>query len=50
VHLDGGAALPPSTLDAGDRDAGQHDAGGALVDAARCPFRCGGACSVWPCP
>lgn len=56
--VDGGGALPPvvastdagELVDAGDRDAGQHDGGGALVDAARCPFRCGGACSVWPCP
>lgn len=56
--VDGGGALPPvdastdagELVDAGDRDAGKHDAGGELVDAARCPFRCAGACSVWPCP
>src|ERR1051325_9426198 len=41
--VDGGGALPPvvastdagELVDAGDRDAGQHDGGGAPVDAAR---------------
>jgi hypothetical protein len=58
--VDGGGPLPPvdaadAGVDAGELlDAG-HDAArpvdaGELLDAARCPFRCGGTCSIWPCP
>lgn len=49
--VDGGAALPSSTPDAGELpDASSSSDAAVLVDGGRCFYRCAGLCQLWPCP